>query len=33
MAEKDMKDSVRMLGATQKDFRAGTSIALKKACA
>jgi len=32
MAEKDIKDAIRMLGATKKDFRAGTNIALKKAC-
>ena len=32
MGEKDIKDAVRLLGATKKDFRAGIKIALKKAC-
>ena len=32
MGEKDIKDAIRLLGATKKDFRAGTNIALKKAC-
>jgi len=33
MAEQDIKDSVKLLGATTKDFRVGTNIALKKVCA
>lgn len=32
MGKKNIKGAVQLLGATQKDFRAGTKIALKKAC-
>jgi len=33
MEEQEIKDSVTLLGATTKDFRAGANIALKRVCA
>lgn len=32
MGERDIKDAIGLLGATKKDFRSATNIALKKAC-
>lgn len=33
MGYKEMADAAKTLGATKKDFRVGTNIALKKVCA